>query len=100
MAIFDDLEPSEKVKVYDRGVMMDEDADTRYNALISYRTGDMWAPQIAPTAALALETQHFLECVEHGKTPLSDGAAGLRVVRILEAASKSIAARGAPVDIV
>ena len=99
MAIFDDLEPSEKVKVYDRGVMMDEDADTRYNALISYRTGDMWAPQVAPTEALQIETAHFLDCVEHGKTPLSDGEAGLRVVRILEAASRSVEARGAPVDI-
>lgn len=99
MAIFDDLEPSEKIKLYDSGVTLAEDANSRYKMLIDYRTGDMWAPQIAPTEALALETEHFLDCVEHGKTPLSDGEAGLRVVRILEAASQSIAARGAPVDI-
>jgi predicted dehydrogenase len=99
MAIFDDLEPSEKIKVYDRGVTFGEGSDSRYKMLIDYRTGDMWAPQIAPTEALRLETAHFLDCVEHGKTPLSDGEAGLRVVRILEAASRSIEARGAPVDI-
>ena len=66
---------------------------------LGYRTGDMWAPQLATTEALLTEARHFAECVETGKRPLTDGQAGLNVVRILEAASASIRNRGQPVEL-
>jgi hypothetical protein len=61
---------------------------------VSYRAGDMWAPQVEQIEALRAETAYFLQCVENNKTPFNDGVAGLRVVRILEAADKSVRSRG------
>ena len=98
MIVFDDLEPSEKIKVYDKGITMNEPEGV-YRMLVGYRTGDMWAPQLATTEALREEAKHFVECVESGKQPLTDGQAGLNVVRILEAASASIRNRGQPVEL-
>jgi predicted dehydrogenase len=98
MIVFDDLEPSEKVKVYDKGITVKEPEGV-YKMLVGYRTGDMWAPQLAGTEALRAEAQHFVECVETGATPLTDGQAGLNVVRILEAAAESIRHRGQPVEL-
>ena len=75
--------------MYDKGV----EAGTRqgvYDLLMSYRSGDMWAPRVDQTEALELETRYFLECVASGKTPINDGRAGLRVVRMLEAADLSL----------
>ena len=89
MLVWNDLEPAEKIKVYDKGV----EAETRqgvYDLLMSYRSGDMWAPRVDQTEALELETRYFLECVASGKTPINDGRAGLRVVRMLEAADLSL----------
>ena len=89
MLVWNDLEPAEKIKVYDKGV----EAGTRqgvYDLLMSYRSGDMWAPRVDQTEALELETRYFLECVASGKTPINDGRAGLRVVRMLEAADLSL----------
>ncbi len=102
MIVYDDLEPSEKVKVYDKGITLDSldsDAPGAYNLRIGYRAGDMWAPQISLTEALRVEAQHFLDCIRERRRPLSDGQAGLRVVRILEAASQSLARRGQPVEL-
>jgi len=67
--------------------------------LISYRTGDMWAPKIDITEALRTEAQHFVDCVTRGATPITGGEAGTRVVRILEAATESMRARGRPVEL-
>jgi predicted dehydrogenase len=92
MLVWDDLEPAEKVKVYDKGV----DVGTKegiYELLMSYRSGDMWAPRVDHTEALQLETRYFLDCVTSGKTPFNDGRAGLRVVRMLEAADESLKRR-------
>lgn len=99
MVLFDDLEPSEKVKVYDKGITLTDNVETVYRMLIGYRTGDMWAPQLEVTEALATEARHFIDCVTRRQTPLTDGAAGLRVVRILEAATQSMAERGRPVPL-
>ena len=99
MIVYDDLEPSEKVKVYDKGVTLNGSPERVYESLIGYRTGDMWAPKLSLTEGLRLEAQHFLECIRQGRQPLSDGAAGLRVARVLEAAVKSLAQRGRPVEL-
>ena len=94
MVMFDDLEGSEKVKVYDRGISVNPSPENVYQMLIGYRTGDMWAPQLAVTEALSVEAAHFVDCIGQSTKPTTDGEAGLRVVRLLEAASESMAARG------
>jgi predicted dehydrogenase len=93
MVVWNDLEADEKVKVYDKGV----DITARegvYDLLVSYRSGDMWAPRVEQTEALKTECQYFIDCVREGKEPFNDGYAGLNVVKMLEAADKSIKAKG------
>jgi len=70
-----------------------------YQLLVDYRAGDMWVPQLNTTEALQIEALHFLECINQGQRPVTDGRAGLRVVRILEAASHSLAQRGRPLEL-
>jgi predicted dehydrogenase len=94
MVVFDDLEASEKIKVYDRGISLDPSPENVYQMLVGYRTGDMWAPKLALAEALNLEAAHFLDCVHRGTRPRTDGEAGLRVVRLLEAASESMVNQG------
>jgi predicted dehydrogenase len=93
MLVYDDMEVSEKVKVYDRGVEVKTPEEVR-NALVSYRMGDMWAPRLETTEALKLMTAEFVECVQTGRTPITNGVNGLDVVRILEASEMSIKRRG------
>jgi predicted dehydrogenase len=99
MVIYDDLEPSEKIKVYDKGISVKNDPESIYQILIQYRTGDMWAPQLDGTEALRLEALHFVKAIEEKRALASECESGLRVVEILEAASKSIAQRGRPVEL-
>lgn len=103
MIVYDDLEPSEKIKIYDRGITLDplaRETDVRKNQIrIGYRTGDMFAPHLDITEALSSELSEFIACVEHGTRPSADGTAGLRVVRILEAATRSMARDGALVEL-
>jgi predicted dehydrogenase len=99
MIVFDDLEASEKIKVYDRGISVNPSADNVYQMLVGYRAGDMWAPQLAVAEALHEEVEHFVNCVEHGRPPLTDGEAGWRLVRLLEAATRSMNARGGVVTL-
>ena len=94
MIVFDDLEASEKVKVYDRGISVNPSPENVYQMLVGYRAGDMWAPQLGISEALHTEAQHFVECIEQKRTPRTDGGAGLRVVRLLEAATQSMAQQG------
>jgi len=98
MLVYDDTEPSEKVRVYDRGVMVATEEGI-YKTLIDYRTGDMWAPKLELREALAVECEHFIECVRFKKMSASSAAAGLEVVRLLEAASRSLAAGGGRVAV-
>jgi predicted dehydrogenase len=102
MIVYDDLEPSEKVKVYDSGITLGDGPsglDGPYDRLVGYRTGDMWAPKVSLGEALSVETQHFVDCVAQNATPLTDGKVGLRVVRILEAATQSLQQGGCPVQL-
>jgi predicted dehydrogenase len=99
MIVYDDLEPSEKIKVYDKGITLNNGQEGRYQLLVGYRAGDMWAPQLDRTEALRLEALHFVECIEQGRQPLTDGQAGLQVVCILEAATHSLAQRGRPAEL-
>jgi predicted dehydrogenase len=99
MVVYDDLEPSEKVKVYDKGVTVTNSSQGLYDMLVSYRTGDMSAPNLSAVEALRSEVQHFLDCIASGARPISDGEAGLRVLRVLEAASQSMAQGGCPVQL-
>src|SRR5438128_4676804 len=114
MLVWNDLEPSEKVKVYDKGIQVTDTHDESrqrlkalveakvfevgaeqavHDLLVSYRSGDMWAPRVDQTEALQLETRYFLDCVASGEKPFNDGLAGLRVVRMLEAADESLKLR-------
>ena len=101
MIVYDDLEPSEKVKVYDKGITLANGHggnEGAYDLLVGYRAGDMHAPQLSLAEALRVEAEHFVDCVRSGRRPITDGDAGLRVVRILEAATESLASRGQVVD--
>jgi len=111
MLVWNDLEPSEKVKVYDKGVQVTNSHDESrqrlkalveakvfevgaaqavHDLLVSYRSGDMWSPQVDQTEALQLEARYFLDCLASGEKPVNDGRAGLRVVKMLEAADQSL----------
>jgi predicted dehydrogenase len=94
MVVYDDMEPSEKVKVYDRGVDIRE-RESIYKVLVQYRTGDMWAPKIDPGEALILMCQDFVEAIRTGRRPMADGRDGMKIVRILEAAQQSLHTGGA-----
>jgi predicted dehydrogenase len=99
MIVYDDIETSEKVRVYDKGVVVKNGPDSLYKLLVSYRSGDMYAPQIDVTEALRVEAQHFADCIENGKTPITDGHAGLRVVSVLEAATRSMKDHGRSIQL-
>jgi predicted dehydrogenase len=100
MIVYDDLEPSEKVKVYDKGVSVGGNGQENvYQMMVAYRTGDMWAPHLDTTEALKTETRHFLNCIQDSAPVITDGQSGLRVVRILEAAAQSLLQRGRLVEL-
>ena len=92
MIVYDDVEPSEKVRIYDRGVSIKAELTPGevYQQFVSYRQGDMLVPQLSGREALAVEVEHLVDCIHNGGTPRSDGRAGLRVVRILEEAQRQL----------
>jgi predicted dehydrogenase len=94
MLVWNDLEADEKIKVYDKGVNI-TNREGLYELLVSYRSGDMWAPQLEQVEALHHELAYFIDCVSNDHIPFNDGAAGLRVVKMLEAANESLSKRGA-----
>jgi hypothetical protein len=98
MIVYDDLQPSEKIKVYDKGVDVVDSQEELYQLLVSYRTGDMWSPQISSKEALLTEIEHFAACIQDGTTPITSGFSGLRVVEMLEKASLSLQQRGHPIE--
>ncbi len=101
MIVYNDLEPSEKVKVYDKGITVSSDLTPEkvHRLLVGYRTGDMWAPDLGRTEALQTVATHFLDCIRAGRRPITDGQAGLRTVKILEAAARSMRDSGCPVEV-
>lgn len=95
MLVFDDMESNEKLKVYDKGITVEQgDREAVYQSLFHYRVGDMWAPRLDPTEALLKECRYLGDCIRNDETPLNSGEAGLQVVRILEASNKSMHAGG------
>lgn len=99
MIVYDDMEPSEKVKVYDKGITLTGGTDSLYKAMVGYRSGDMFAPQLDVSEALKIEIQHFADCIRTGAEPITGGRAGLQVVRLLESASRSMKHRGRLVEL-
>jgi predicted dehydrogenase len=99
MVLYDDNQPSEKIKVYDKGVHLVETKEELYHLKVQYRVGDMWAPKISDHEALGMQTKHFAESLKTRQTPLTDGRAGLEVVKILVASQKSLKGRGMPVEL-
>jgi predicted dehydrogenase len=93
MLVWNDLEADEKIKVYDKGVEI-AGGEAVYETLVSYRTGDMWAPKVEQVEALRMEAGYFVDCIRHDKSPFNDGHAGLHVVRMLEAADQSLREKG------
>ena len=99
MIVYDDLDATEKIKLYDKGIMVADDTESQYQRRVGYRTGDMIAPQLAMMEALQVAATHFATCCNTGSTPETDGNAGLRVIRILEAAAQSLSQNGHPIDV-
>jgi predicted dehydrogenase len=93
MLVWNDLEADEKIKIYDKGVKVTS-REGLYDLLVHYRSGDMWAPQIEQIEALTRELAYFVACITKDEAPINDGEAGLRVVKMLEAANQSIGKRG------
>jgi predicted dehydrogenase len=98
MLVWNDLDTDEKIKVYDKGVKV-ENTEGIYNLLVSYRSGDMWAPKVIQTEALRLEADYFADCILNDKTPFNDGHAGLRVVKMLEASNESLNNKGKMINL-
>ncbi len=105
MVVYDDIEPTEKIRVYDKGVTAnrhedyDGDKEAVYRTLVSYRTGDVWVPKLDMTEALHYVCQEFLDAINERRAPLTDGRSGARVVRLLEAAQQSISRNGQPIKL-
>jgi predicted dehydrogenase len=93
MLVWNDLESDEKLKIYDKGISVTNELGV-YDLLVSYRSGDMWAPKVNQTEALKMEAEHFVDCILNDKKPLNDGAAGRRVVQLLAASDRSLKQRG------
>ncbi len=98
MAVIDDMEPTEKVRIYDKGVSQAKEYVT-YGEALTVRDGDISIPYVKMQEPLRLECAHFVECVEKGKRPFSDAVDGLNVVRILEAADRSLRNQGQPIPL-
>lgn len=99
MILYDDLEPSDKLKVYDKGITVSPGPEDVYRMLVSYRLGDMMAPRLDNTEALHTEALHLIDCVQNNKEPLTDGQAGLRMIKMIEAAERSLHDRGRLVEL-
>lgn len=99
MVVWDDNQPSEKIRIYDKGIEVMQSEDQIYNTLIQYRTGDMHCPKIEGTEALTVEVNHIVDCIQNDRPAMADGKSGWMVVRILEAAQESLKHRGKEIKI-
>jgi predicted dehydrogenase len=99
LLLWDDLEPSEKIKIYHRGQFATDEPADLTQAMIDYRIGDMWSPHLSPVEPLMSETAHFIDCIGQRIAPITDGKFGLRVVELIEAATLSMQQRGRPVEL-
>jgi predicted dehydrogenase len=98
MLIWNDMEPDEKIKIFDKGVEV-KSQEAKYKMLVNYRSGDMYAPRVEPIEALKVETEYFVKCINSSETPVNDGHAGLRVVKMLEACNLSLKKNGRAVTV-
>jgi len=94
MIVYDDVEPSEKVKVYDKGIAVNDGPEGVVQMMINYRAGNVWIPHLDTSEALKVEAAEFIASIQHGRVPLTDGWAGLRTVQILEMATRSMKEKG------
>ena len=100
MLVWNDLDQAEKIKIYDKGIKVKQgEREQKERLLVSYRSGDMYAPKIDQVEALSLMVKEFADCIQKSRPALTDGEAGLRVLRVLDAANRSIKADGANVRI-
>lgn len=99
MLVWNDLEPDEKLRIYDKGVEKVATEEGIYDILVKYRTGDMWAPQVEHTEALRAEAEYFVKCIKTCQQPINNGNAGWRVVHMLEAANRSMVTRGSAIEL-
>jgi predicted dehydrogenase len=97
--VYDDIEPIEKIRIYDKRVEVPPHYDSFAEFQFSYHHGDMYSPSVKQTESLSLECQHFIDCINSGAQPESNGAEGLKVVQVLEAASQSLKVNGARVEL-
>jgi predicted dehydrogenase len=97
--IYNDLHVDEKIKVYDRGIDVGEDPEQRHKAMISYRSGDVWSPNLATREPLSRMAEHFVDCIKSGQQPISNGKTGVRIVKILDAAQRSIKSQNGRVNL-
>ena len=95
--VYNDLDPTEKIRVYDRRIEMTTSPEDQHRALIDYRLGDMWCPYLGTAEPLQAVIRHFADCIVTGQPPVTDGHAGLRIVELLEATDRSLALGGSPV---
>lgn len=93
MLVWNDLEPDEKIKIYDKGVEI-RNKEAEYRMLVNYRSGDMHAPRVEQVEALKIEAEYFVHCIKENETPINDGHAGLRVVKMLDACNVSLIKNG------
>ena len=98
MLVWNDLEADEKIKIYDKGVEI-ANGQGVYDLLVSYRSGDVWGPKCDQTEALQVELRYFADCIVNDQVPLNDGMAGLRIVKLLAAAERSLQQRGALISL-
>jgi len=98
MIVYDDVAPLEKIRIYDARVETPPRYDTFAEFQYAYHYGDMYVPYVKQEEPLKIECQHFIDCINHGRTPLTSGEKGMELVRVLEAASLSLKRGGAPVD--
>ncbi len=99
MIVYDDNEPSEKVRVYDRGILPSNGDQSRHNDVLRYRTGDVFIPKLDLTEALQTEVCDFRDSILEGRQPLADGESGLRIVRLVELACESLVRGGVPLEV-
>lgn len=104
MVVYDDVEPTDKVRVYDAGIDLEhstvgDDDQKDYRLRIDYRKGDIWIPHLQGKEALNLEVEHFVDCIRNGHAPLSGGPEGLQLIRTLEAATQSLFLKGQPIPL-
>jgi predicted dehydrogenase len=99
MIVYDDVEASDKLKLYDKGITISKTAESAHQLRIGYRAGDIWVPHLPAKEALLTEAEHFISCIRSGASPISNGLTGVHVVEILEAATRSIASQGKPIKL-